>query len=550
MKNANQALKFLKENWQMIALIAIMILSIYVRSYHIDYPVIGYHNTKEAHTLAEAYFMYEGGEYFVNKGTYNIAFSNPDLKHMDNFPLLSWIIVLLWKIFGVDLALARYVIVLFSAGTVFFTFFVVQKLFDRPFLSLLSSFYVAICPLLIFFGRSVQFDMPALFFMMASIFYFFNWREKPTDKNFLLFLVFFTLAGLTKMIFLIIVIPILAVFPYERLDIRKKSFKKKYLKQFLYAIPFFLALVGILLYSSHLSNKYEITSITDIFGKDDLPKLTTKAFWTAVYNYAKIDNFTTWGVWFAIFGLMLMLPKIKRWNYRFLVVWFLSYIIYAAFSPNQMTGHNYYQMPYAPLIMILSTYFLYIIFNSVCSSFIKKPFQRQVAIILAFAIVMVFWYPSLKLSTTRQFDTQFFGLDIAGEYIYQNSQPGQTIFESGHQDRGLAWHSKRRLLEFNNVKDFKRAEDELNLSWVFVYQWGFSSVLGKQEIKDYVYSTYSIKQVALRRTPQGYSPLYFLFNKGGSFNESELNTILENSMIQTREYELTTGTVVVDYVNI
>ena len=47
-------IRFIRKNWNLILLIAIIIFGFYLRSYHINYPVIGYHNMKETHYLTEA----------------------------------------------------------------------------------------------------------------------------------------------------------------------------------------------------------------------------------------------------------------------------------------------------------------------------------------------------------------------------------------------------------------------------------------------------------------------------------------------------------------
>ncbi len=546
-----EIIQLLKKNWHWFILAAILLLGFYIRIYHIDYPVIGYHNMKEAHTLGEAWFMYESGDYFVNKEIYSISFLNPNGSHMDNFPLLAWIIIVLWKIFGVKIWLARLVIILFSLGAIYFSYLVVRKLFKREDIAILSAFLISICPLLIFFGRNVQYDMPALFFMMVAIYFFLCWRENDTFKNFLLFCLLFTLLALTKLSFMIIVIPILAAFPYKRLDFRTKIFKEKYLKQYLVGFLFFLVIILFLYYTEYLNKVYSASQSINLFALENLPKLLTIDFWKAVYTYATVDNFTTLGLLIAFFGLILIIPKIKKWNYRFLLFWFFSYIAYAASSPPQMMGHNYYQIPYAPLIMILIAYSLLLIFNTILSFVkLKQKILERLAVFACILIVIIFWYPALKLSTTRQFDTQFYGLDIAGEYINENSLPNEVVFESGHQDRGMAWYAKRRLAEFNTVEDLKKGEDELNVSWVFIYQWGFQQILGNQELQKYIYDTYSLKQVAFIQSSQGNQPVYLLFKKDGSFNESDLNNMLNNRPINTKNYELTSGNFQIIYINI
>lgn len=232
--DTKQILSFFKKRWSLFIVIAILILGFYIRAYHIDYPVIGYHNQKEAHTLSEIRNFYDGGNLLVpERDYYKPHIDKPYGIHGDNFPLVAWIITALWKIFGLSLWTARLVIILFSLMAVLFTYLLVREMFDREDFALLSALFTAIMPLLVFFGRQVQYDTPALGFSMAALYFFWLWKKDPKTKHFVWFCFLFILGGVSKYPFLIFIVPVLAAFPYKRLNIRKKEFKKKYLRQFL-----------------------------------------------------------------------------------------------------------------------------------------------------------------------------------------------------------------------------------------------------------------------------------------------------------------------------
>ncbi|MFH0837007.1 MAG: glycosyltransferase family 39 protein, partial [Candidatus Aenigmatarchaeota archaeon] len=533
--------------------VLILILGLGVRLYHLDYPVIGYHNMKEAHTLGEAYSMLNDGELLVNKEMYSITFDNPTGAHMDNLPILSWINVGLWSLFGTQLWIARLVIILFSLGAIIMSYFVVKKLFRRESIALLASFFMAICPMLIFFGRNVQYDMPALFFMLLGVYFFLEWKQTPSHKNFLLAALFITITILVKLPFMIILIPIAAIFPYHRLKFNDE-FKKTYLKQIIIGIIFILIIAGFMMYTKSIESTYNASPSIAAFEPSEFGKILTGDFWSAVFNYAITDNYTITWVIFTILGVLLAIYTLwkKRTDIeKFIVVYALSYFIYALFAPAQMMGHSYYQMPYAPLVIMSMLYLFTRIFDFL--SILKIRVSGSEIKYLSYIIILILFIPTLFFvynSTAGQFNTQFYGLDIAGNYINQHSQSNEIIFESGHQDRGLAWQAKRYLIEFNNVSDIIKAENEMNLSWFFVYQWGINQLLGNPDIRDHVYSNYSLKQIAYIKTAQGNQPIYFLFQKGGSFNESQINELLSNKQVQYKDYEFTSGSLRVEYINV
>ena len=84
---------FLKKNWAFIILIAIFLFGLHLRSYHLDYPVIGYHNWKETHYLTEARNFADEGFFkhgiFVPEYDYPKPARDPSGVHADTFPMIS-----------------------------------------------------------------------------------------------------------------------------------------------------------------------------------------------------------------------------------------------------------------------------------------------------------------------------------------------------------------------------------------------------------------------------------------------------------------------------
>ena len=322
-----------------VVLVVLLFLGLYLRSYHIDYPVIGYHNTKEGHTLGEGLQLYLGGDPLVNYEMYSIRESNPNGVHMDDLPLLSWLNAGLWSVFGLQLWIARLVIILFSLGAILMTYLVVNQFFKKRGVALVAAFFVTIMPLLVFFGRQVQYDMPAMFFILLGLFYFLKWKESPTHKNFLISIFSLTFAGLLKIPFMIIAVPIIAIFPFSIFRFNE-TFKKTYLKQILISVIFILAIVGFFTYSSYLDTKYGNPNSIEAFDPSKFGTVFTTDFWNAIYNFAVLENFTFVWLIFAFAGLGIAVRNIlKRRSVdfeKFIVVYGLSYFAYILFSPPQM----------------------------------------------------------------------------------------------------------------------------------------------------------------------------------------------------------------------
>ena len=151
----------------------------------------------------------------------------------------------------------------------------------------------------------------------------------------------------------------------------------------------------------------------------------------------------------------------------------------------------------------------------------------------------------------RQFDTQFVGLDIAGEYIRENSELDERIIHSGHQDYGLIWHAERKGIG-DGVPDEEKirySEEDLNVRWIFIYQWELGVIEKPQW--EYISNEYSLKQLAFEVGADGTTSLvYLLLQKGGSFDIDSINELVADKQVQTKNYELTGGTIGLNYVNI
>lgn len=545
------------KRWAPLPLLVVILLWGYsLRAYHLDYPVVGYHNMKEAHTLGEALNFYRGESLTVPRQHYYGVADATQGTHGDNLPLLAWMIAFGWKIFGLKLWVARFMVVLFSLGIIALTYVVVKQLFKREDISLLAALLSAACPVMVFFGRNVQYDVPAAFFLIGTIAAYLQWRKYPKPVWFGLMALSFALGAVSKWPTVIIAFPIALTFPYGR--VFPLSALKAHVRQYALAIPPAALTLWWWFFSKTLNPKTAVSVTRDSVAY--LSQFFTRGWWAIVYQYAYTDNFSKIGVWLALFGVVLSLVFIRKFSYRFLALWAASFLPYGLLFANFLSHHNYYQITYAPLWAILVAAFL-----SFAASLIPKvklgPLPSKS---LRWAVILIFiftWYKGsigpltisenpLALGINRQFATQFYGLDVAGEYIREHSLPGEVVLESGHQDRGLLWHADRELVNAGNVSDIIAAEEEQGLNWVFAYQWGFSQpgrILTIPEIAEHIYSNYTLRQFAFVLVPgQGGQPqlqeMYYLYQKGGLSPAREefltnFNKYIEGRQVQKRVYD-------------
>src|SRR3989344_5903596 len=165
-----------KKHWPFLILFVLLVFGFYLRIYHIGYPVIGYHNWKEAHYLSEARNFAKHG--FFYEGIFLPHWDTPGLfeaqsgAHGDTFPTMPIIAGILFKMFGESLTLARLTSVFSILGSIIFMYLIVKHLFKREDLALTTAALMTINPLLVFYGRQADLINHAFFFLLVGVYFY------------------------------------------------------------------------------------------------------------------------------------------------------------------------------------------------------------------------------------------------------------------------------------------------------------------------------------------------------------------------------------------
>lgn len=526
-----------------LLLLLIILLGFYFRIYHVDYPVVGYHNWKETHYLTEARnFAREG---FFSAGmfipTYNYPKIDDDVSgaHADSFPTTSLIVGALFRLFGDSLILARFVNILFSLATILVLYLFTKELTNREDISLTSAVLFAFNPMYTFFGRKMDIINLALLLMLLGGYYYLKWLKNISFKNTLLFSVFLTFSFLTKYDFFIIFLPILFTFPYKQF--KSKEFfnlNKKIYNCFL----IFLLIPIWLVYTKLVSNNLNKEPFALAF---DFNSVFTKEWYSSIWMYIS-DSITHLGFVYAMLGLLIILLFLKKRTNRFLLYFIYLSPIWIFIASGYLKGHIFHQYPIMPLIIILISYFFVFVATNI-QKFVKFKYLK---IIIIFILLISVYLPSMG-ARERMFNTQFIGLDVAGEFIKQHSSSDERLVFPSHQSYGVLWHADRKGFGsgWRTLENFKYAES-VGVKWVFVYQWGMD-LFQDEELWGYISKNYSLRQIGFVSGGQTeIVPIYFLLSKGGSFDMDELNNLTQGKEINHQEYELTNDKITMGYIDL
>jgi len=522
-----------------------------------DYPVVGYHNWKETHYLTEARNFAREGFFkyglFVPAFDYPVIQEDPSGVHSDTLPTISILVAIAFMILGYELWVARLIGILLNTATIPLTYLVVRKIFNREDIALVSAFLMAINPMLVFFSHNVQLMNVGIFCALASLYFFLLWRDSNKPIHLILASFFFALAGLTKYPFMSVGAPMFFMFPFERLKEIPRNLIKNLIPYVISAI--ILASIPAWIYYSSvvIASEYKTRAATNL-GMIQPDKVFTEKFWKITESYMD-DSFTLLGIGFAVLGLIAisfsyLMDRKFTLDRRLVLGSIVGILLFVLITASKLMGHSYYYYVIAPFILIFMSYFIMAIADFAKRLKIEGKSIGNISWLIIIILVIMLIPVSLE-SASRQFDTQFYGLDVAGEYIKDHKNPGERMMHSSHQAYGILWHADmkgtRRIP--SSVEEIKFVEENLNATWLFIYNWDFG-ILQDKDRWDYIMNNYRLVQIGFIQYSDGSHPVYFLLRRGGTFDENKLNDMLAGKPIRHKDYELSGGKVRLNYVNL
>jgi hypothetical protein len=484
---------------------------------------------KEDEFLSFAINMHDSGDYL--RTTWfdcSISRTTPDVDPYKgcNFsdgetPIPVWSLLIFFMIFGWKLWVARLFIILFGLGTIIVIYLIVKKLTDKDYLALLSALMYAIIPLAIFFGRNIQMDSPALFLALCALYNIILWIDNRKLKTFIIACIFILLTSWFKITTLIVLAPLLFILPY-------KEFDRRYWREYLILIiTIIISLLWLFVIVSALMPNANVTAISSgsLFGKsnwiDTSFSIFTSTYWNSyspqLRAYAS-DNYSILGLWFIAIGFILFLIRYNSKISKFMIGYAIGIIIYIIAFAYKWNAHNYYQFPFLAFVAICIANVIYQSGN-ILESLTNIKIIKFLPILLLLLLIGPF-----TQSTMQQFNTQFFGQDLQGEYINKHTKVGEIfLLERGIQGQ-MSWTARRFYYGIpDDISVLKGMEQNHGLRYIVLNSYGIS-VAQQRPSWIYIQNNYHIVQAGFIQTGQGPQIYTMILERGGVFNMTELNT--------------------------
>ena len=307
------------------------------------------------------------------------------------FHAYPYIVSLLYSIFGFNDMFGRIVSVIFAVFTVFGIYLLVRIIISEK-TALWAAFIYTILPLNIYFTRSF---MPESLMLMASVYgiYFYNeWIENKRNKDFILSLIFITLAALVKLPSLYLGLPLL----FLTINKYGKTFLTNW-KIWLYVICVFIPVILWYHHSHQLFLQTGLTFSIWNFGVDKwgmVDPLFTLKFYNDIFFKSIAERHLTYaGFIVFIAGLFVKRnnPKEKLFDW-----WLIGMLMFIFIAPQAHLAQEYYQLPFTIpasvfIAKIFSKYFRTLPFKSTFSG------TKKIAIFLNICLVALIVLSFLRM---------------------------------------------------------------------------------------------------------------------------------------------------------
>ncbi len=416
------------DRWLM-ALAAIFLIGLALRLWGVTQPLLDFHSWRQTLTATVAKNFYLGDMNLFRPAT-NWAVEYYEFE----FPIYTYSVALLYKLFGFHDSLGRVVSIAFGLGSMALLHLLTKRFFGRS-AALFATGLFAVLPMAVYYTRTFMPEPAMLFFSIAGLYCFSRWLDFERWSDFFLAAAAFSLAFLIKLPTLFLGGPILFL---AWLKFKGRMFL---LPQFY----LFLAILFVppLLWYGHMGDLHaEAHAGQSIWLNND--KLANSGvlldykfykliFWTRLGE--KMFAFT--GFFFVLMGLATKLERREQYVFH---IWFASVCVYFLIAAEGNRIHEYYQLPILPAGCALAGKFLADFFARRKDRLAWRSDWKLCAVTLMLVFIPV--HSVYKLEKRLRFNTDYLTI---GEKIKTHTGKEEFILlQDTHANRPQAFYFSDR----------------------------------------------------------------------------------------------------------
>ncbi len=320
------------------SIVALISFSALVHFPGIGSPLLDYQAYRQCQTASMARNYARHGMHFF---TPELDTEGRPARAGTEFPVYSYVLALLFKVFGTREALGRLLSSLFAAwGAIFLYLFVRPRLGEAR--ALASGLVMCALPIHIYFTRSVQPEPMALWGLLGFLYYMDRHLNRKGDwKDWTLAVLLGALAPLLKLPFLYVLFPLWAYLGWERYG--WKAFQRP---AFLGSLAVLLGLTGAWYHYAKSALVSVLPLSAEEHWKNLRPIFTLKLWENHFISRLPELCFTYPGLLFGIGGAYLLY---REGQLRLWAVWFGATALYIVLLGEYGQIHRYTELLFAPV---------------------------------------------------------------------------------------------------------------------------------------------------------------------------------------------------------
>jgi len=317
-------------------LLGIFFIALAIRLWGVTNPLLDFHAWRQTLTATIAYNFYADGMNFFTPSRNMIG----SIFHFE-FPLFTYLVALLYKVFGFDEILGRLVAIAFSMGSIWFLYLLGKRYFDET-SAIVACGIFAVLPFSVYYSRTFMPESAMIFFSISMIYMFARWLDTRKWSHFILASLFSTLAFLVKLPTLYMGAPLLFL-------AWNKFRGKIFYQPLLYVFVIAILIPPTLWYSYIASLQFETYGGSNIWLDmlKDYEVLFTLRYWKLIFWTRLVEKMFAFTVFpFVVLGMRAYTSN--KENYV-LHTWFFSICLYFIIAAKYNFIHEYYQVPIIPV---------------------------------------------------------------------------------------------------------------------------------------------------------------------------------------------------------
>ncbi len=309
-----------------------------------------------------------------------------------DFPISEYIIAIVMKILGTtSFAVFRMYTLCLSITGLVYLYLLVKKITGSELKSGLTVFFVFLSPVYVWYQDGFIPSIPALAFTFIAYYHFFSYKENANRKQLIYSILFFTLAALVRMPFVIFLVA--ALLQQGWMVLKTKTFK---LSEFVIFAAGFIVFAAYFAYNLHLYRIYGSIFLDHLMQPKSAAEL--KEILAEMYHHWGLHYFTKMHYLLLLAAIILALAvfvkqksiieKNKKYWFNLFII-FCGTLIYFLLMARQFYSHDYY---------FLDSLFIPIIFLFVfCINTISfQTSRREVVLASIFVLSVILFFNDTK----------------------------------------------------------------------------------------------------------------------------------------------------------